>query len=127
MRHTQSLKKNHEFRRLYARGKSKADANLAVYCRKNGREYNRLGITVSGKIGNAVKRNRVRRRIREAYRLSEAEFLPGFDIVIVSRIRASFSDFNGICRSVSFLFEKLGMKKLHGVERKGHINEEDAH
>ena len=62
MEFTDTLKKNHEFRRLYSKGKSAAAATLAVYCRKSGREGNRVGYTVSNKIGNAVTRNRIRTR-----------------------------------------------------------------
>ena len=84
---TQSLKQNHLFRRLYQRGKSSAGRCVVVYCRKNGLDCNRLGITAGTKIGHAVVRNRIRRRIREAYRLSEAEYQRGYDIVVVARSR----------------------------------------
>lgn len=56
---TQSLKQNHLFRRLYQRGKSAAGRYVVVYCRKNGLPYNRLGLTVSTKVGHAVVRNRI--------------------------------------------------------------------
>ena len=57
MQHTVSLKQNHEFRRLYNRGKSAVSPYFAIYCRKTGRDYSRLGITTGVKLGNAVKRN----------------------------------------------------------------------
>ena len=81
MRFSHSLKENSVFRRLYAKGKSAASSYLVVYCRKNGRQENRIGITVSKKLGHAVVRNRVRRRFREIYRLHEAEFGIGWDLV----------------------------------------------
>lgn len=93
MEFTVTLKKNHEFRRLYAKGKSAATATLAVYCRKNGSGRNRIGYTVSNKIGHAVTRNRVRRRLREIYRLHEGEFRRGSDIVVVARMRAPSADY----------------------------------
>ena len=88
MDHTVSLKLNHEFRRLYAKGKSAVNPCMAVYCRKNRLGYNRLGFTTGTKLGKAVVRNRTRRRLREAYRLHEERFLPGYDIVVVARVRA---------------------------------------
>ncbi|MDR3209936.1 MAG: ribonuclease P protein component [Oscillospiraceae bacterium] len=85
MKTTVSLKRNNDFRRLYSKGKSAATPLFVVYCRKNGRGTSRLGVTVSTKLGNAVVRNRIRRRLRETYRLNEGAFAPGYDIVIVAR------------------------------------------
>ena len=68
---TRSLKQNHLFRRLYQKGKSASGHCLVVYCRKNGLPYNRLGLTTGTKLGHAVVRNRIRRCIREAYRLAD--------------------------------------------------------
>lgn len=82
-----TLKKNSDFRRLYSKGKSTVNAYLAVYCRKNGRDVNRVGYTVSVKLGHAVVRNRVRRRLREIYRLNSPALKSGWDIVIVARTR----------------------------------------
>ena len=82
-----TLKKNSEFRRLYSRGKSAANAYMAIYCRRNGGACNRLGYTVSTKLGNAVLRNRVRRRLREIVRLNGPRLKSGWDIVIVARRR----------------------------------------
>ena len=88
LKFTDTLKKNYEFRRLYSKGKSAATPFLVVYARKSKRHTNRIGFTVSNKLGNAVKRNRVRRRLREIYRLHEAEFQPGTELVAVARYRA---------------------------------------
>ena len=87
MKKAVTLKQNHEFRRLYSKGKSAVAPSLVVYCRKNGLGHNRLGITVSTKLGGAVVRNRARRRLREAYRLSAQHLLPGYDLVLVARTR----------------------------------------
>ena len=65
MKSTATVKKNYEFRRMYAKGKSGVSSCLVVYYRKNRLGHNRLGVTVSTKLGHAVVRNRVRRRIRE--------------------------------------------------------------
>ena len=88
MKFTATLKKNYEFQRLYSRGKSAVTPFLAVYARRTKRPGNRVGFTVSTKLGKAVKRNRVRRRLREIYRLHEARFVPGTELVIVARGRA---------------------------------------
>lgn len=82
-----TLKKNSDFRRLYNKGKSEVTPYMVVYCRRNGREVNRLGYTVSTKLGHAVVRNRVRRRLREIYRLNSPALKQGWDIVVVARGR----------------------------------------
>ena len=76
-----TLKKNSDFRRLYAKGKSAVNPFLVVYCRRNREGVNRLGYTVSVKLGHAVVRNRVRRRLREIVRLNSPKLKSGWDIV----------------------------------------------
>lgn len=107
-----TLKKNHEFRRLYNKGKSGVSPWLAVYCRKNGRPGNRLGITVGTKVGKAVVRNRVRRKLREIYRLHEGELRPGYDIVVVARGRAAGAHYRELERSFLQLAKKLELARL---------------
>lgn len=82
-----TLKKNSDFRRLYARGQSAVTPYLVVYCRRNALGANRVGFTVSARLGNAVTRNRVRRQLREIYRLHRQELQPGRDVVLVARSR----------------------------------------
>jgi len=106
---TQSLKQNHLFRRLYQRGRSSSGRCLVVYCRKNGLPYNRLGLTTGAKLGHAVVRNRIRRRIREAYRLSEHRFNLGYDIVVVARHRAVDASYQEIADCLLGQFSKLGL------------------
>ena len=109
MEHTISLKQNHVFRRLYSKGKSAVNPCLALYCRKNNFPRSRLGITVGVKVGKAVVRNRTRRRIREAYRIPEDRFLPGYDLVVVARVRAGHSRYREVERSLLSLADKLGL------------------
>ena len=111
MKFTTSLKKNHEFRRLYNKGKSAASQCVVVYCRRNGKAENRIGITVSTKIGGAVQRNRIRRRLKEIYRLNEGKLPIGYDIIIVARMRSRFAGYREIENSVLALFRKLGLVK----------------
>jgi ribonuclease P protein component len=94
---------------LYARGKNTAGVYLALYARKNRLGVTRLGITVSGKLGNAVTRNRVRRRVKEAYRLQEERFAEGFDIVVVARSKAVGAEFTAIRAELVRLGGKLGV------------------
>ena len=105
-----SLKENYVFRRLYAKGKSAATPLLVVYFRKNGfGTKNRVGITVGTKVGKAVVRNRVRRRLREIYRLHEAEFTPGTELVIVARTRAVSAGYAELERAFLSAAGKLGI------------------
>ena len=107
MKHTVALKQNHEFRRLYSKGKNAASPYFAVYCRKTNRPYSRLGLTTGVKLGNAVKRNRVRRRMRELYRTNESKLRPGYDIVMVARTRAIFARYSDLESSFLRLMKKL--------------------
>ncbi len=99
----ESIKENVNFKRAYHQGKSAVYKEAVVYWRKNRRETTRLGITVSKKLGNAPKRNRIRRIIREGFR-SQQDLLPcGYDIVVVARFRALFcksADFAQIVREI---------------------------
>ena len=108
MKFSSSLKLNHIFRRLY-RTSGFADGLLVLYARKNRTGCNRIGITVSKKLGHAVVRNRTRRRLREVYRLHESQFRPGWDIVVVARSRAVEADFDRLTRSYLNLAKKAGI------------------
>lgn len=83
-----TVKENGTFRRIYRKGKSAVAPCMVVYCQKNRQGRSRLGVTVSTKLGGAVVRNRVRRQLREMYRLHKAETSPGYDLIIVARSRA---------------------------------------
>jgi ribonuclease P protein component len=74
-----------DFRRVYERRRSASDDWLLVYARENNLPYSRLGLSVSRKVGGAVRRNRIRRLYREAYRLVRHELTPGFDLVLIPR------------------------------------------
>ncbi len=87
MKQRYTLKKNSEFRRLYARGRSAVNPYLAVYCQRNRLGLNRWGYTVSTRLGHAVVRNRVRRRLREIARLNAPALKQGYDLVVVARAR----------------------------------------
>ena len=87
MQYSDSLKKNNEFQRVYRKGTSQANRYLVMYVLENKDRHmeNRLGISVSKKVGNSVVRHRITRLIRESYRLNETSFRQGVDIVVVAR------------------------------------------
>ena len=110
MKASVTLKKNHEFRRLYQKGTSAVAGGMVLYCRKNRLGRNRVGFTVSVKLGNAVKRNRARRRLREVYRLNSPRLSQGWDLILVARGRtltASWKELNDTFRRLA---RKLGLE-----------------
>ena len=102
----ESLRKNEDFRTCYKSGKSYANRYLALYVLPNGQGENRIGISVSKKVGNSVVRHRVKRLIRESYRLHEAEFDSGSDIVVVGRRSADGATYQEIERALLSLLKK---------------------
>lgn len=116
MKYTISLKSNRDFQRLYRRGKSAVSPCVAVYARANRLGRNRLGITVSTKVGHAVVRNKVRRRLREAYRIHEEMFRQGMDIVVVARVRAATSAYRYLERDFLKSAKKLGLLRQEELE-----------
>ncbi len=106
---TSTIKQNYEFRRLYSKGKSCANAYLVVYCRKNRAGRSRIGYTVSNKVGHAVVRNRIRRRLREIYRLHERQIARGYDLVVVSRVRACTADYHQLEAAFLSACAQLGL------------------
>ena len=110
MKRAVTLKENYEFRRLYQKGASAVSGCMVVYCRKNKLGHNRLGVTVSVKLGHAVVRNRARRRLREVYRLNGGALKQGYDIILVARSRtisAGWKELNDtflrLCRKLDLL------------------------
>lgn len=89
MKFSESLKKNRQFQFVYKNGRSKANKYLVMYVKENGLGKNRIGISVSKKVGNSVVRHRITRLIRESYRLHENVFNSGLDMVIVARVNAN--------------------------------------
>ncbi len=104
-----TVKENYEFRRIYRKGKSAVSPQLVIYCQRNRRGHSRLGVSVSTKLGCAVVRNRVRRRIRDIYRLNKAKMLPGYDLIVVARVRAVETDYQKLDRTYLRLLEQLDL------------------
>ena len=96
MKFSESLKKSQYFKAVYEKGTSAANRYLVVYKLTNGLDRNRLGISVSKKVGNSVIRHRVTRLIRESYRLNQDKFSQGYDIVVVARAAAKDKQYKEI-------------------------------
>lgn len=114
MKRAVTLKENYEFRRLYQKGDSAVDHTMVLYCRENRLGRNRLGITVSVKLGHAVVRNRARRRLREVYRLNLEKLNQGWDIILVARSRTVTEPFQNLndtflrlCKKTSLIRESV--------------------
>lgn len=120
MKYSESLKKNRDFLTVYRKGASFANKYLVMYVRENGLNKNRLGISVSKKVGNSVVRHHLCRLVREGYRLQEELFHRGVDIVVVARVNAKDCTYFEIERAIYHL------GKLHHiveVEKKEKANE----
>ena len=111
MKFSESLKKNQDFQTVYHTGKSYANRYLVMYVRKNGTEYNRLGISVSKKVGNSVVRHHLTRLIREVYRLHEDTFNNGLDVVVIARVSAKDISYHQVESSL------LHLANLHHIIR----------
>lgn len=109
--HRVTIKKNYEFKRLYNKGKTAVTPYFVVYTLHRRQNGNRVGFTVSAKLGKAVVRNRIRRRLREVYRLQADRLTPGHDLIIVARSRALTADFGVLCHAFVRACSELGMVK----------------
>lgn len=108
---TESLKKNYQFRFVYNKGKSIANRYLVMYVVKNGNNTNKLGVSVSKKVGNSVVRSRVTRLIKESYRLTENSIKQGYDIVVIARVSANTATYDEINKSLKHLLKKQNLIK----------------
>lgn len=98
-----SIKKTKDFHIVYSRGRSYANSYLVMYVLKNENNKNRLGISVSKKVGNSVVRHRLTRLIRECYRINESKFITGIDIVIIARTGAKDIDYGKMEKAIFHL------------------------
>nr|WP_330393528.1 ribonuclease P protein component [Anaeromicropila populeti] len=109
---SESIKKNKDFQMVYRKGKSCANHYLVMYVLKNDFSFNRVGISVSKKVGNSVVRHRVTRLIRESYRLNGEKFYSGYDIVVIARNTAKGKDYTDISSAL------LHLGKIHKILKK---------
>ncbi|HCL01918.1 MAG TPA: ribonuclease P protein component [Lachnoclostridium phytofermentans] len=106
---SESLKNSQQFGYVYKNGKSFANKYLVMYVCKNELSVNRLGISVSKKVGNSVVRHRISRLIRESYRLNDSISNSGLDIVIVARAGSKGKNYSEISSALMHLV------KLHKI------------
>jgi ribonuclease P protein component len=107
MKESISIKKNNEFQRIYKKGKFIAGKYIVLYCYRNRLDIKRIGITVSKKVGNSVKRNRLKRLIRESYRYYENSILNGYDLIFVARNYDTLPGYYDIKKEIKFLLKRL--------------------
>lgn len=114
MKFSESLKKSKDFQNVYNKGNSYANRLLVMYVLENHTDKNRLGISVSKKVGNSVIRHHLTRLIRESYRLQEDMFHSGWDIVIIARASAKEVGFHQIESALMHLggLQKITKKKM---------------
>lgn len=105
----ESLKKNQDFQKVYRNGKSYANKYLVMYVLENDLQKNRIGVSVSKKVGNSVVRHRLARLIRESFRLNGDKFQSGWDIVVIARNTARGKNYWNISSAV------MHLGKLHNI------------
>ncbi|MDO5151239.1 MAG: ribonuclease P protein component [Oscillospiraceae bacterium] len=109
MKYFDKIRKNNEFRVVYENGKSRANKYLVMYILENNMQINRIGISVSKKVGNSIVRHRLTRIIRESIRLNEEKFNLGYDIIIVARNNLKGKGYLDAQSAV------LHLSKIHGI------------
>ena len=106
-----SIKNTRSFKAVYSHGRHEANAYFVMYVMANDNGFNRLGLSISKKVGNAVVRNRIRRLVKESCRLMAYRVIRGFDIVIVARQAASSMPRDGafckVYKALESLFNRL--------------------
>lgn len=111
MKKTLSLKKNSDFQYIFNKGEWHDSKMLSIHIIPNKKDINSLGIAIGKKVAKSVKRHRIRRLIKEAYRLNEDKFKAGYNIIIVWKTKANIEDatFNNIQENLIKCFEKAGL------------------
>lgn len=109
----ETLKENKNFKRVYEYGYSRASKYLVLYWLENSETKNRYGFSISTKVGKAVQRNKIRRRLKEIIRYQEKKenLQIGFDVVFIVRQRAAGLEFSRLKKNVIYLFSKAGLYK----------------
>ncbi|MEF9991481.1 MAG: ribonuclease P protein component [Paraclostridium sp.] len=111
-KNTKGIKKDSDFRKVYKHGKSFANKYLVMYILDNKSDFNRVGFSVSKKVGKATIRNKIRRRIREGFRLNCDEYIKnGYDLVFIARVASKDAEYEDIEKSVKSLIKKAKLNQ----------------
>lgn len=108
------LRKRRDFSKTYRRGKSSANRTLVLVYRRNGLSVSRLGISVNKKFGNAVKRNKIKRQLKEIYRSNIDDVKPGYDLIFIVRVNAQDKSFWELKKSLESLLKRVKLLKNKG-------------
>ena len=117
MQRESRLRKSRDFALVYEEGRRRSDHQLVVIARRNGLQSSRFGFVTSKRVGKAVVRNRTKRRLREAVRLSGAE--AGWDVVTIARAKASEADYDSLRISLRRLMSGVGVMASGSTGRSG--------
>lgn len=109
MKRQYRLRRNVDFQRVRRHGKSRADRLLVLITSPNTLSYNRYGFSVSKRLGKAVKRNRIKRQMREAVRLLHPQIAPGWDMVFVARVAIQSADYEQITDTIQRVLEEMDL------------------
>ncbi|MGI6036632.1 MAG: ribonuclease P protein component [Limnochordia bacterium] len=103
------LRRSHQFKQVFAQGRRRADRLLVLHALENGGQGRRLGLAVSKRVGKAVTRNKVRRRLQEAWRDLAPRLQTDCDVVISARVQAAKASYQGLYRSLRELLRGVGL------------------
>lgn len=108
MNKTKMLKKNYEFKNVLSKGKYYSGENIEAVIIKNNCDYNLLGLAISTKIGKAVKRNMIKRLIRENYKNAENSIKTGYSIVFLWKKKSNVENatYNNVKKDMNYIFDK---------------------
>lgn len=104
------LRNSREFRQVYDNGESRANRYLVIFFIKNNLGYNRVGFSTTKKVGNSVVRNKIKRLMKESYRIVNPDIKQGYDIVFLTRQRANEADFKAVLSAMRHAVKISGLR-----------------